>query len=102
MVTLANSQRNRGITEPITTGTSYLHLVNQKDELFQKEGDDNENDVAFFGITMMVSWIQMMMDWLEDIGNMGHNGGLNALMGSWAKLATCKIHQQHSDGEEDL
>ena len=44
----------------------------------------------------------MMMDWLVDIGNMGHNGGLNALMGSWAKLATCKIHQQHSDGEEDL
>ena len=28
-------------------------------------------------------------DGVVDIGNMGHNGGLNALMGSWAKPATC-------------
>ena len=82
MVTLASSQSNRGITEPITTGTSYLHLVNQKDELFQKEGDDDKNDMVLFGIMMMLSWIQMMMDWLVDIGNMGHNNGMEGRMHS--------------------
>ena len=56
--------------------------------------DVDENDKAI----MRDNDDLMMMDWLVDIGNMGHNhnGGLNALMGSWAKLATCKMHQQHN------